>query len=338
MKSASIFSQPSEILYLKYPFFQVLHMKFHALKLPLIEFSEWLHEEIKKNPFLKLEEATPFSQACSSIPKDTKLSPKASSLPDALYDYLIRQIKLRFPQKDWIKAKEVIDQLDENGFLPASFQNTLIKKIQTLTPHGIAARNIQECLLIQLQQGGKKNSLAYRIVKNHFHDLLNNNLSSIRKKLRCSLSELCMTIKKEVCSLNYQPSATFSVTPVFSLIPDIVIKKEKRHLSIFLNENPLPRFSVRKLFDSGDNKQEILHAKWLNHILKKRQAALQRLAQFLFSKHRAFLLGENIVFEPTSIKEVSQNLKIDESILVHTMANKYLSSPAGVFSLKNFFF
>lgn len=343
---------------------QAMTQSFHVLQLPVLELAEWLSTEIEQNPALEWEESKPdeISEHYTG-PSVTKTAAEDLSIPhtESLFGHLMSQAQQHFFTNDERAIAElIIGNLDERGFLPLNFADLakdypdetvrhVLAEIQTFDPSGIGARDLQECLLIQLRYKQKGSSLAYTLIKEHFSDLLHNRLPLIQKQIGCPLEEISHAIKQDIAGLNLHPGAHFNPIPIQPLIPDIEILKENDTWRIEINRQPLPKFRlspsyagcVKEASLSPDEKKTLRSftnsGKSLLEGLRKRTSTLQLIAEILLKHHRHFLSGESTELLPLTMQETAEMLFLSESTIARAISHKYLSCPRGIFPLRTFF-
>jgi RNA polymerase sigma-54 factor len=223
---------------------------------------------------------------------------------------------LFFSLDDLAHAEQIIGHLDERGFL-ADFnpRSEILAKVQQFDPPGIAARSLQECLLLQLPHP----SLAYTWVRDHYDSLLEGH---------CPKS-----VRKELSSLNFYPGAKFQSCPTPSRIPDIILEPTDSGLQITINEEPLPRF---QLIHSPELPHFFRAGKWVEKILSRRRHILTQIMQALFKIHREFFFG-NGALHPLSLQQMARELGLNASTVARAVKDKYVACPRGIFLLKDFF-
>ena len=305
------------------------------LQMPQLELGQWLQEEIEKNPLLELDSYN------ASYPE------KELRFPLTLRAHLSQQIWESFttdPEKQI--ASLLLDHLDERGFLTAIPENipeelfsSVLLTVQTFTPFGIFARNLQESLLIQLKMTHKEEQVSYHLVRDYFQDLLHGRFEIIKKEL--GITDLRSAIH-DLTRLSLRPAHGFEAQPVTPIIADLELFQVEGEWKITLNDETLPKFHIRteylSLESASREERETLkgfktQAKWLLRALHRRQKLLEELANELISKQIPFLNQESPLFY-VSAKELSEKLSIHESTLSRLLASKYISTPTGHFPLR----
>lgn len=347
----------------------------HLLQLPVLELTSFIEAEMEQNPLLEYAEE-PFSinedcRTAHSLQKeDTDLKnflENTIAYEHSLFDHLMRQAQERFSSpQDLFLAKMIIGNLDDHGFLStpleeiALFSNTtpaelepLLQQIQTFDPMGIGAKNLQESFLIQLKLQGKENSLAYKIVDQHFDEMLKNKLPLIGKALSVSTKTIFSIIEKEIATLNLHPGATISHSHyqevVHYITPDAIIDIRDGELVAEINDDKIPslRFNAKYLELLADKnipketkeyiKEKLASGTWFLKNISERNHTLTMILQEVVKKQRKFFVTPKGKLLPFMMKDVAFKLSLHESTIVRAVANKYVSTPRGVFPLRFFF-
>ncbi|HEX2579256.1 MAG TPA: RNA polymerase factor sigma-54 [Rhabdochlamydiaceae bacterium] len=335
----------------------------YVLQLPITDLIQWVRLQIEQNPLLQFDETPPedypteldfdaqgfevldhldetFVQGLfpDDSLEETSTLENLAKASVSLYDHLMEQARTSFNNPEQLShAEAIIGNLDEKGFL-GDFEADaqILAVIQTFDPPGIAARTLQESLLIQLSSLNKQNSLAYFLLSRHFDDLLRCRLSYLAKKLRMSVSELQASLQKEISSLDFHPASRFQQAPSVVVIPDIIIEQIESNLQIKINEAPLPRFTLSPPSMATLN-SHYTEGKWMEKILSRRRDILTKIVQYLLVKHTGFFSGAAPNLTPLSMQEMAKELQLHESTVARAVKDKYVACPRGIFSLRYFF-
>ena len=325
---------------------------FEILKQLDDEFNDFYMESEGFRPYRTEEENSLQTYLESTIQK-----------PESLFEHLSKQAKDSFSTEEEVQNAElIIGNLDENGFLSISLEEisllnelplTKIKKllemIQTFSPHGVGARSLQESLLIQLKMNKRKNSLAYKIIENHFGEMLHNKIPVIRKKLNCTTTDIQNAIKNVISKLDLHPGMTFAPSYNQAITPDVTIKIENSEIEIIINEESIPGLKINRKYLKmlGDQKTptptqdyiktKISSGKWLLKNIYQRNETLRNIAKLITKKQKKFFLNSQGKLNPMTMKSIAEKLEIHESTVARACANKYLTCPKGIFTLRSFF-
>lgn len=345
-----------------------------VLQLPILELREWLEEELSLNPVLERKESefahesnTCFEEERNTdcyraqeeyyTPEDAVTEPLEQS--SSLFTHLMTQAKLVFSTKEelWI-AEQLIGNLDEKGFLNTLPENVcfffskakieeVVSEIQQMDPIGICVKSPQESLLLQLEALGKKDSLIYWIIENHYEELLQQRFSFLEKKSHIPAEELQTLLKKELMFLDPYPGLRFQSSCNQTIVPDVIVEKETHKWKIHINDGPLPRFEVTKEYESvygdlspSDKKYFAKHyssAKWIVKAVKKRNETILSIVKCILKKQSQFFDSDKNELTPLSMAEIAEELSLNESTIARAVSNKYIACPQGVLPLKSFF-
>lgn len=283
--------------------------------------------------------------------------------PVSLQSNLIQQAHDTFEEPaDLDFAETMIGYIDTFGFLktapveicllhniPEDTFKRILTEIQTFEPFGVGASSIQESLLIQLRCLGKEKSLAYKLVQDHYDDLLHNHLPIIQKNLGCTFQELHQAIDKDIAKLDLHPGTYFSTQPVQSIVPDVTLRQEEDKLVVQVDRDRVPPLKVNHQYlqmlqdpeVSLETKQfikrHLFSARWLMRNLQQRYSTIERIAEVIARKQYAFFMDPNGQLVPMIMKELAEELNLHESTIARTVANKFIDSPRGIFPLRSFF-
>ena len=278
----------------------------------------------------------------------------------SLTDYLDEQ--MRFTIEDPLMRRignEIIGNLDEDGYLRAELseiaekcQTTVdqVEKvlvlIQAFDPTGVAARSIQECLLIQLRTDPNPDPVSVEIVEEHFDELSRRRYPDIARALKLPLDRVMESVE-EIMGLEPKPGRRFGGTDSRYIVADVVVHKMGGEYVVVLNEEGIPRLRVNSLYrsllrGSGDEarayvEQKLRSAVWLIKSVDQRQRTLRKVTQSIVKFQRDFLDKGLPCLRPLSLRDVGEDIGMHESTISRVTTNKYVETPQGLFELKFFF-
>lgn len=282
----------------------------------------------------------------------------------SLYDHLMVQARQVFEDPEDMRGAEcLIGNLDERGFLEGSLMEIallndlpeqrlrdILEEIQTFDPIGVGASGLADSLLLQLRLKGQKGSLAYRIIDEHYEDLLHNRIPLIAKSLGVSVVELRKAIEREIAKLDLSPGGGFSsYSRPQAITPDVTIREEGGALVVDVNDDRLPAIRVsnrylRMLDSTGCNdetkeyvKNKIQSGKWLLRNIHQRNETILRITEYLVDKQREFFSSPAGKLLPLTMKTVAEELELHESTVARAVANKYVNCSRGLLALRSFF-
>ena len=281
----------------------------------------------------------------------------------SLEDHLVWQLRLSRLSEDEEKIGfYIIGNLAENGHLAISLDEVcqatggapetaeaVLKKIQFFDPPGVAARDLRDCLLIQLQNLGLADSLAARIVSDHLEQLENRRFEKLARELGVTVDDI-VAASQLIASLEPRPSRGFDEEEIRTIIPDVSVEKIGDEWVIFLNDEGLPRLRVSSFYrrlasQQGEEEEKarqylqekVRAATWLIKSIHQRQQTLYRVTQSIFKFQREFLDTGVSQLRPMVLKDVAEDIGMHESTVSRATANKYVHTPHGLFELKYFF-
>jgi RNA polymerase sigma-54 factor len=279
----------------------------------------------------------------------------------SLSDHLEEQ--LRFAAEDpGVRriGEEIIGNLDEDGYLRTELadiaercQTTVdqVEKVLTLVqekfdPPGVAARNVQECLLIQLRRDPNPDPVSVEIVEQHFEDLSRRRYPEIARVLKLPLDRIMESVE-EIMGLEPKPGRPFGGNDSRYIVPDVSVIKMGADYAVILNEDGIPRLRVNSLYrsllrSSGDEarqyvEQKLRSAMWLIKSVEQRQRTLRKVTQSIVKFQREFLDKGLPYLRPLALRDVGEDISMHESTISRVTTNKYVETPQGLFELKYFF-
>ncbi len=348
-----------------------MQQAFRVLQLPLPDLSIWIQAQIEQNPLISYEEpagtrGTFQEEAISELDftkkdfsvlenldnsfissvfaEEIKENEQEDTKP-SLSSFLMQQAREQIPEKEWQLAEEVIGNLDERGFVTdENIPPALLQKLQTFDPPGICARNLRESLLLQLKRQNKEKTLTYQLINLHFSDLLKGRFFILAPLLGLSLKELKKQLKQDFKHLSFNPADLFKETKPSYIIPDVFVTLLPTGWDIQVNTEGLPSLHIAytsvKMGFAGEEKyfrSHLAKAKWLLHILARREETLKRITKFIISRQSSFFNGEGGKILPLKMQQVAQELSLHESTIARATLDKYLSTPFGIVPFRHFF-
>jgi RNA polymerase sigma-54 factor len=260
----------------------------------------------------------------------------------------------------------LIDALDDNGYLaqdleelvtllPAELEITLddletaLVQLQHLDHPGLAARNLGECLALQLKalpEDTPQRELAIRLVSQHLDLVAAHDFSKIKKILRCSDDEL-RTAQCLITGMNPKPGTEFGQSVADYVVPDVVVEKHRNKWRARLNVEAMPKLRVNQIYANilqqrGDKSSsqlatQLQEAKWLIKNLQQRFDTILRVAQAIVERQGNFFEHGEIGMRPLVLREIADELELHESTVSRSTTQKFMLSPRGIFEFKHFF-
>jgi RNA polymerase sigma-54 factor len=287
------------------------------------------------------------------------------SRPQSLDDYLFDQLAfldLKPAQAEF--ARYLITNLDERGYLKSSLVDLvagyeqplsldeaeeILKQVQRLDPRGIAARDLKECLLLQLTPETPHVEVLRTLIRNHIEDIEHNRLPLIQKKTGFDLATIKDAIEV-LRHLNPRPGAGFAAEHIPYVVPDIVVEKnEKGEYDVRLLDDYIPniyisRRYVEMLRNRGADpktrefvRKKIQSAQWLMESIEQRRATLEKVTRAIVNHQKAFLDHGPEFIEPLKMQQIADQVHVHVTTVSRAVDDKWVQTPRGIFPLKRFF-
>ena len=281
----------------------------------------------------------------------------------SLEDHLIWQLRLsKITEKESPIGLYIIQNLNENGYLTLTVEEVcsatestpeeveaILKRIQFFDPVGVAARNLRECLLIQLENLHLSDTLAARIVADYLSFLESKRYEKLAKDLGVTIDDIADAAHL-IASLEPKPSRGYEQDEVRTVLPDVFVEKIDGEYIIYLNDDGVPRLRVSSLYRrmAGQEgaaeeqarqylQEKVRAATWLIKSIQQRQQTLFRVTQSIFKFQQEFLDHGVSRLKPMVLRDVAEDIHMHESTVSRATANKYVHTPQGLFELKFFF-
>lgn len=258
-------------------------------------------------------------------------------------------------------VSEIIGNIDDRGYLPIKVEelakklNTdinavedLLDTVQRFEPNGVGARDLRECLLLQVRNSKLKNGTVEKIVADHLKSLENRDFDHIAKKLGITVEQVIDNVEI-ISSLDPVPGRQFHRDSSIYIVPDVYILKSKKGWYASLNKDGLPRLKINQLYSGmiekksikADDKEylqnKLKEASWLIKSIEQRQKTIMKVAESILERQQDFFnLGEEHL-KPMILRDVASDIEMHESTVSRVTTNKYMHTPRGVFELKYFF-
>ena len=249
------------------------------------------------------------------------------------------------------KAAEVAgdDSGEELPLYTIAEGEAMLARIQDLEPAGVGARDLRECLLLQLRQAGLDQSVPYRLVRDCFDELINHRWSEISKRFGISQTDV-QRAADEIAKLDPKPGLIYSNASDNYITPDLVVDKIDGQYHVFLNDANLPRLKLsrayqeiardKKKFD-GENKEFISNklnsANWMIQAIEQRRQTMLKVMNYIVDRQREFFEKGVQFLKPLTLREVAEVINMHESTVSRVTNEKFVQPPRGVLPLKYFF-
>jgi RNA polymerase sigma-54 factor len=299
-----------------------------------------------------------------------------------LADHLLDQLKLmRLSNREVLLGEEIIGNIDDAGFLVCDLEEVVtalnewlkengedwveegeaiepytiedgeavLEVIQRFDPPGIGARNLRECILLQLRDLELETTRTYTIVERYFDQLINHRWSEISKELGITPKEV-QNAADEIAKLDPKPGLKYAAPSDDYITPDLVVEKIDGTYHVFLNDTSLPRLKLSRTYREiardkskfqGENKEFISNklnsANWMIQAIEQRRQTMLKVMNFIVDRQREFFERGVQYLKPLTLREVAEVIEMHESTVSRVTNEKFVQTPRGVLPLKFFF-
>ena len=332
----------------------------NTISIPAIELKEKIEKTIEENPFLEYDIKSNYSKNNADI--NSIIENTAANTKESLFEHLKSQIEITFNNKNDIEiAKQISTFINQDGYLTTPYGeiadilniNTkkvdeIAKVLKTFEPIGVAAKNISECLSIQLKYkeniDEKTKNNAINIVENYLNELSKKNYKYIASKLNVSEKEILDALKL-IQTLEPYPAREFDTTIVKYIIPELFIFKENDEWQVKTNETFIPPLKINKKYSkllkesnfNNDLKEKKEEAQNLINVVNERKKSLKRVGEGLLKLQIDFFENGKEFMKPLRLKDLALEVGLSESTISRISNGKYLNTVWGTFSIKYFF-
>ena len=357
---------------------QVLQAR--LLQLNTVNLEQAIIEELEQNPLLEQVEPddvqeneekdeTPIDDMDVSMEdmysdeSTYYLSEQKNEMPlperHTLLENLIDQLKdLNLNEHEREIAEEIIWNTNEKGYLDTDLVliadrfelleeelETTLYKVQRLDPKGIASRNLEECLMIQLED--EPTSLSHRIINNYFDDFMHKRYDKIQDKLDCTNNELHDAVE-HIAHLNPHPGEGY-LDKFQIVLPDVIIREDGDDWVITTNDGGVPELRISQAYESqlNDNslkreakrfiKDKMDLANWFIEAIHQRRLTMVNVMRAIIHFQPEWFSGNMDYLRPLKLQDVADTIKMDISTISRSTRGKYVDTPYGIFELKHFF-
>ncbi|BBP05587.1 RNA polymerase sigma-54 factor [Sulfuriferula plumbiphila] len=285
----------------------------------------------------------------------------------SLRDHLVWQLNLTpLSERDKRLVLLLIDALDEGGYLSQSLQDIVemlppeleielddlqiaLKHLQNLEPTGVGARNLSECLTLQLlalPADTPHRDCALTIAGTHLSELATRDYIGLKRKLHCDDDEL-RNARDLITHLNPKPGAGFGESDTRYIVPDVIVKKVKGLWVASLNPDAMPKLRINRMYadilsrnrDSGHQHlaSQMQEAKWLIKNVMQRFETILKVSQSIIDRQRHFFEHGEVAMRPLVLREIAETVELHESTISRVTTQKFMMTPRGIYELKYFF-
>jgi RNA polymerase sigma-54 factor len=285
-----------------------------------------------------------------------------------LAESLLEQLHfLTLSREHLVIAEFIVGSLDERGYLSTPLEEIsratgrsvdeverVLKVIHALEPVGVGARDLRECLLIQLEARKQKETLVWRLIHDQFDNLVNRRFPEIARHLKCSVEEV-QAAADDVATLNPKPGLEVSAEDPKYVVPDLIVERVDDDYIVLLNDRNVPRLRISSAYESvlkdkkpadkaspgGETRAYIQNklnsARWLIQTIEQRRRTMIKVMNCIIREQREFFDKGIAFLRPLTLQQVARQIDMHESTVSRVCSGKYVQTPRGVFELKFFF-
>jgi RNA polymerase sigma-54 factor len=238
---------------------------------------------------------------------------------------------------------------DDAPYYTAEEADAMLQTVQALDPPGVGARDLRECLMLQLRDAGLEHSVPYRLVRDCFEELIAHRWSEISKRFGISPADV-QRAADEIAKLDPKPGLIYSSAGDNYIIPDLIVDKIDGKYHVFLNDANLPRLKLSKAYQEiardkkkfdGENKEFISNklnsANWMIQAIEQRRQTMLKVMNYIVDRQRDFFEKGVQFLKPLTLREVAEVINMHESTVSRVTNEKFVQTPRGVLPLKFFF-
>jgi RNA polymerase sigma-54 factor len=354
------------------------------LQMSSLDFAQELRDAVEANPFLEQDD-TPADPAADNgvddvpVPENWAMDGRSRLPPgesDAVFDtlearttladHLLGQVHvLPLGDRDRILACAVIESLEEDGYLrmpleevaaavqllpvpaPAEMRIAL-RRVQSLEPAGVGARDVPECLTLQLHQVAPSETRAHAaaILRDHIDALAARDTRGLARRLGCLPAAVEAAIAA-IRRLDPHPGWRFAEPSVHYITPDVIARKVRGQWKAVLNDAVVPRVRLNRTYvelfqryrdaQHGELGAHLQEARWTMRNLEQRFSTILDIAQAILTRQQHFLAYGSMAMKPLALRDIAEEVGVHESTVSRVTNNKFMATPCGVFELKYFF-
>jgi len=283
---------------------------------------------------------------------------------ESLNEHLMWQLLLSLPSRREERiGSAIIGNLNRDGYLRATLDEitilaeadtseaeSVLGKMQSFDPPGVCARDLRECLLIQVRQSGLDDSIVVQIIQNHVKHLENKNYKAISRALGVGLDDVFSAVEI-ITRMEPKPGRQFSDEEPQYISPDVFVYKVGDEFVIVLNEDGMPKLRISSFYKEALSskgaefaghtrdyiKNKLRSAVWLIRSIHQRQRTIYKVVESIVRYQRDFLEKGIAHLKPMVLRDVAWDIEMHESTVSRVTTNKYVHTPQGIFELKFFF-
>ncbi|MGY3777311.1 RNA polymerase factor sigma-54 [Isobaculum melis] len=350
---------------------QQLQQSIQMLQFNVEELTSFLEQRALENPLIEVSvdrddtaDLDLYRSKPSSISRDDDQENNyMNQVPDnkiSLFEYLLEQVHMM--RETYLRELMLflLEYIDKNGYLNITLEEAgaitnateiqlldALTLLQQLDPAGVGARDLRECLMLQVERDDLAPNMAYLILEERFEEFAEKKWKKIAKDFDITLSEI-QEVWDFVQTLTPAPGAIYEGMPEQYIKPDIVVRVEENKLKVLSAKTGLPvlhfqndYYQEMQQFKEKDvqkfMKEKFSEYEWLKRSVAQRGETIVKVGTAIVSAQKDFFLKPNHPIKPLTLKEIAEELLIHESTVSRSVNGKYLETSFGIFELKTFF-
>jgi RNA polymerase sigma-54 factor len=280
----------------------------------------------------------------------------------SLQEILLEQVReSALPKERWPVAEMLIGNIDEYGYLKATLEELslstglraeeileVLKVIQTFDPPGVAARDLRECLMLQLERANQKNTLEYRIVDEFMEALGKRRIPEIARGTETEVDEVQDALEN-IARLEPRPGRAYLPDNDQYILPEVFVRRSGGEFVVSTNNEHIPHLRIsntyKDLMAQGQNSPEVRNyirekiraGKFLIKSLHQRQQTILNIAKEIVHRQREFMEKGVAFLKPLTMVQIAQVVGVHETTVSRAVSGKYMQTPQGIFEMKYFF-
>jgi len=280
----------------------------------------------------------------------------------SLQEILLEQVReSSLPQEQWPIAEMLIGNIDEYGYLKATLEELtastglpaekildVLKVIQTFDPAGVGARDLRECLMLQLERADQKDTLEYRIVSDFMEALGKRRIPEIARGTGTEVDEVQDALEN-IARLEPRPGRAYLADNDQYILPEVFVHRSGDDFVVSTNNEHIPHLRIsntyKDLMSQGDNSPEVRNyirekiraGKFLIKSLHQRQQTILNIAREIVNRQREFMEKGVALLKPLTMVQIAEVVGVHETTVSRAVSGKYIQTPQGIFEMKYFF-
>jgi len=282
--------------------------------------------------------------------------------PTSLQEFLLEQLReSTLPEARWPLGETLIGNIDEHGYLRATLDELtqaagvsseqmleVLKVVQTFEPAGVGARDLRECLMLQLERAGRQDTLEYRIIREFMEALGKRRIPELARATGHSLDDVQEALER-IKTLEYHPGRAFLPDDDQYVLPEVFVQKNGQEFGVTTNNEQIPHLRISNTYkdimaqgatsaeDRNYIREQIRAGRFLIKSLQQRQQTILSIAKEIVARQREFMEKGVASLKPLTMLHVAEAVGVHETTVSRAVSGKYIQTPQGIYEMKYFF-